>query len=165
MIWLLYIYKFNIIHRDHWINLWNIFRSFCLLNGGLFLRVTNMRPFLCRVNDACLSGPILCGENIWGRCFRQFLTECIDFFLVQNCKCVPVETVLLFCFQVLQLQHHLSGVTLVPPKVDPAGKACSYFLYVEEEWQWGKDSQNSEFTSKCPPVTLWMSALDEWETF
>ena len=121
--------------------------------------------FLCRVNDACLSGPILCGENIWGRCFRQFLTECIDFFLVQNCKCVPVETVLLFCFQVLQLQHHLSGVTLVPPKVDPAGKACSYFLNVEEEWQWGKDSQNSEFTSKCPPVTLGMSALDEWETF
>ena len=144
MIWLLYLYQFDIIQRDHWIN---IFKRFCLLNGGLFLRVTNMRPFLCRVNDACLSGPMLCGENRWLRCFRQFLTECLDVFSSEKLQ-MPVETGLLFCQQVVQLQHHLSGATLVPTKVDPVEKASSNLLHVEEEGKILTTFQSECITSK-----------------
>ena len=59
-----------------------------------------------------------------------------------------VETVLLFCHQMVQLRHHLSGVTLVPSKADPAEKASSYLLQVKEEGKILPTSQKEFITSK-----------------
>ena len=61
---------------------------------------------------------------------------------------MPVETGLLFCQQVVQLQHHLSGATLVPTKVDPVEKASSNLLHVEEEGKILPTFQSECFTSK-----------------
>ena len=64
---------------------------------------------------------------------------------------MPVETVLLFCLQVVQLQHHLSGVTLVPTKLDPAEKARLQIYCMLR--------RRARFWNTCPPS----KTINEWE--